>query len=66
MKTFFFFLAMMRIYEFKNWDFTAFSDVETNSHDPHSMKPNSDQETAVGGGGEHSGGTQETLPEGIN
>lgn len=57
---------MMRIYEFKNWDFTAFSDVETNSHDPHSMKPNSDQETAVGGGGEHSGGTQETLPEGIN
>lgn len=30
------------------------------------MKPNSNQETAVGGGGECSGGTQEALPEGIN
>lgn len=30
------------------------------------MKPNSNQETAVGGGGECSGGAQEALQEGIN
>lgn len=53
MKTFF---AMMRIFEMSDQGFTIFSlslAVQSHSHDPHSMKPNSNQETAAGGGGEH-------------
>ena len=39
--------------------------VESHSHDP-PLYETSNQETAAGGGGEHSGVTQEALPEGIN
>lgn len=49
--------------------FTIFSYVWLLNHTPmtpHSMKPNSNQETAAGGRGERSGVTQEVLPEGIN
>ena len=60
---------MMRIFEMSDQGFTIFSYVWLLNHTPttpHSMKPNSNQETAAGGGGEHSGVTQEALPEGIN
>ena len=63
MKTFF---GHDEILEMSDQGFTIFSYVWLLNHTPttpHSMKPNSNQETAAGGRGKRSGVTQEVLPE---
>lgn len=50
----------MRIFEMSDQGLTIFSFVWLLNHTPttpHSVKPNSNQETAAGGGGEHAGVT---------